>query len=112
MWLDHVGLQSIENSATAGLAARERWSTASPTPEQMFEFNSYDGGAVILHALRKTIGDDLFFAVLQRWVTENNGSSRTTADFIELANRVSDQDLTEFFSTWLFAETLPKRFPA
>ena len=111
MWLEHVGLQSIENSASAGLAAREHWSTASPSAEQMFQFNSYDGGAVILHALRKTIGDDQFFALLQTWVTENNGSSRTTHDFIELADRVAGRDLTEFFSTWLYADTLPNRFP-
>ena len=31
MWLDHEGLQSIEDSASAGLAAREHWSTASPS---------------------------------------------------------------------------------
>jgi aminopeptidase N len=111
MWLDHVGLQSIEDSASAGLAAREHWSTASPSAAQMFKFNSYDGGAVILHALRRTIGDDLFFALLRRWVIENNGSSPTTHDFIELANRVTGTDLTEFFTTWLYADTLPKQFP-
>jgi aminopeptidase N len=111
MWIDHVALQSIDNSASAGLAARQPWSSASPTAEQMFQFNSYDGGAVILHALRKTIGDELFFKVLQRWVIENNGSSRTTRDFIELATRVAGRDLTDFFSTWLFADILPTTFP-
>ena len=40
----------------------------------MFQVNSYDGGAVILHALRKTIGDDLFFTLLRQWVTDNNGA--------------------------------------
>ena len=33
--------------------------------DEMFGFNSYDGGAVVLHALRQTIGDDLFFTLLQ-----------------------------------------------
>ena len=60
--------------------------------------NSYDGGAVILHALRKTIGDDLFFTLLRRWVADNNGTSRTTEDFVALANKVAGQDLTEFFA--------------
>ena len=73
MWLDHVGLQPIEQSAESGLAARQVGATASPTAAELFGFNSYDGGAVVLHALRKTIGDDKFFALLQQWVATNNG---------------------------------------
>ncbi|MEP7203521.1 MAG: M1 family metallopeptidase [Ilumatobacteraceae bacterium] len=112
MWIDHVGLQTIEDSATAGLAAREQWSTASPRADQLFQFNSYDGGAVILHALRQTVGDDLFFSLLQRWVAQYNGTSRTTQDFVDLAALVVGRDLTDFFDTWLYAETLPMTFPS
>ena len=89
MWLDHEGSTPIENSALAGLASHETWSTANPTAEELFQVNSYDGGAVILHALRKTIGDDLFFALLRQWVTDNSGQSRTTEDFVALANTVA-----------------------
>ena len=112
MWLDHVGLRLIEDSATAGLATRMPGATASPTASSMFGYNSYDGGAVVLHALRKTIGDDLFFTLLQRWIADNNGSSRTTEDFVALAEQVSGQDLTEFFATWLYADVVPTTFPA
>jgi aminopeptidase N len=112
MWLDHVGLQPIEDVASAGLASRDPRSTAHPTTADMFTINSYDGGAVILHALRKTIGDDLFFALLRRWVTDNNGASRTTEEFVALANEVAGQDLTAFFATWLYADNVPATFPA
>jgi aminopeptidase N len=111
MWLDHLGSRSIDASALAGLANRAPWSTAGPTAGEMFQNNSYDGGAVILYALRKTIGDDLFFTLLRRWVTDNNGSSKTTQDFVALANQVSGQDLTKFFATWLYANVLPTTFP-
>jgi aminopeptidase N len=111
MWLDHVGMQLIEDSASAGLFSRESWSTATPTAAEMFEFNTYEGGAVILHALRKTIGDDHFFTLLSRWAADNNGASRTTDDFVALANQVAGQDLTEFFATWLYAVQLPRAFP-
>ena len=111
MWLDHLGLRTMEESSTAALAARQPGSTAAPSVAEMFAFNSYDGGAVILQALRKTIGDDRFFTVLRRWVADNSGSSRTTADFVALANKVAGQDLTEFFSTWLYADTVPTSFP-
>lgn len=112
MWFDHIGLQSIANSADSALTAREDGSTSAPTVAKMFGYNSYDGGAVILQALRKTIGDELFFTLLRRWVGDNNGLSRTTDDFVALANEVAGQDLTEFFSTWLYADTLPTKFPS
>lgn len=111
MWLDHVGLTTIDASAAAGLASHQKWSTANPTANEMFLVNSYDGGAAILHALRKTIGDDLFFALLREWVTDNTGQSRSTDDFVVLANKVAGQDLTKFFATWLYADTLPGAFP-
>jgi aminopeptidase N len=111
MWLDHEGLTSIDDSALAGLASHEAWSTANPTAEELFQVNSYDGGAVILHALRKTIGDDLFFTLLRTWVSDNSGQSRTTEDFVALANKVAGQDLTGFFATWLYADTLPAALP-
>ncbi|MGZ4763039.1 MAG: M1 family metallopeptidase, partial [Ilumatobacteraceae bacterium] len=99
MWLDHLGLRSMDDSSISALAARQPGETPAPTVDQMFTFNSYDGGAVILHALRKTIGDDLFFTLLRRWVSDNTGTARTTADFVALANKVAGRDLTEFFST-------------
>ncbi len=111
MWFDHLGLQTVEESATAALAVREHGSTAVPTAGEMFGFNSYAGGAVILHALRKTVGDDRFFTLLRRWVADNNGWSRTTDDFVALSNQVVGQDLTGFFATWLYADTVPRVFP-
>lgn len=111
MWLDHLGLQSMEQSSTSALASRQPGETAAPSVDQIFSFNSYDGGAVILHALRKTIGDDLFFTLLRRWVSDNTGKARTTADFVALASKVAGQDLTDFFSKWLYADVLPTSFP-
>ena len=111
MWLDHLGLQSMEQSSSSALAARQPGETPAPSVDQMFTFNSYDGGAVILHALRKTIGDALFFTLLRRWVSDNVGKARTTADFVALADQVAGQDLTDFFSKWLYAAVLPTSFP-
>ncbi|MGZ4766858.1 MAG: M1 family aminopeptidase, partial [Ilumatobacteraceae bacterium] len=103
--------RSMDDSSTSALAARQPGETPAPTVDKMFTLNSYDRGAVKLHALRKTIGDDLFFTLLRRWVSDNTGTARTTADFVALANKVAGRDLTEFFSTWLYADTLPTSFP-
>ena len=47
----------------------------------------------------------------RRWVAENNGESRTTEDFIALADEVAGTSLTDFFDTWLYADTPPSAFP-
>ena len=77
----------------------------------MFAYNAYDGGAVVLQALRLTIGDDAFFETLRSWVQDNLDTSRTTDDFIAHVEAVSGQQLDDFFQTWLYADILPVPFP-
>ena len=111
LWLEHVGYTTVDGSAEASLTNRFPGATGNPTTGDMFGTNSYDGGAVVLHALRLTIGDDNFFTLLQRWVAENVGESLVTSDFIALAEEVSGLDLGDFFDTWLFAAETPSVFP-
>jgi aminopeptidase N len=113
LWLDHIGLWDLEAQAEANLRMRQRPTepTGVPSRGNLFGYERYDGGAVVVHALRRLLGDDAFFELLQRWVGDNDGTSRTTADFIALAEDVSGQDLDEFFDTWLFADALPPEFP-
>jgi aminopeptidase N len=111
MWLDHVGDGKIDDLARAALSQRSSRSPADPTADQLFDTNSYDGGAVTLHALRRTIGDDAFFTLLRTWVQSNLGGTRTTDDFVALAAQVAGRDLGPFFATWLFAPTVPAKFP-
>jgi aminopeptidase N len=114
MWLDHVGIATLESQADDALATKEMFgegATATPDADELFGFNSYDGGAVILHALRLTVGDDIFFELLRTWVADNLGQSRHTEDFVELASKVAGTDLTDFFDEWLFAEVAPTEFP-
>jgi aminopeptidase N len=111
MWLEHVGDGTLEEYARNALKNRPQRSTGNPTADQLFDFDSYDGGAVVLHALRRTIGDDRFFTLLRTWVQSNLGQVRTTEDFEALATKVAGRDLTEFFATWLDATKPPRAFP-
>jgi aminopeptidase N len=111
MWFDHAGLQPIEAAAQQALVMRQGRSTADPTVGDLFGFNSYEGGAVVLYALRRTIGDDDFFRVLQTWVTDYHGMSCTSGGFVALAEQISGKDLTEFFDDWLYAVKVPNSFP-
>ncbi|MEQ1701507.1 MAG: M1 family aminopeptidase, partial [Ilumatobacteraceae bacterium] len=113
LWMEHIGMSSLSDEADFSLEYRQSGDgepTGSPSGD-LFGFNSYNGGAVVLHALRLTIGDDAFFALLQQWVATNDGESRTSADFIALAEQVSGQDLGQFFDDWLYADIPPADFP-
>jgi len=111
MWSDHIGIADLDATAMYELNYRSPGSSADPTADSLFGSNSYGGGAVVLHALRLTIGDDAFFELLTRWVAENNGESRTTEDFIALATDVAGKPLPQFFDEWLYAAMPPTEFP-
>lgn len=113
LWLDHADQQDLDNVAQQNLNIRQVTTepTGAPTSDNLFGYERYDGGAVVVHALRREIGDDAFFALLQHWVADNVGTSRSTADFIALAETTAGRDLTAFFDEWLFATSLPTAFP-
>ena len=111
LWLDKAGLGSLQTAADNALKSRGPGATGSPVVSQLFGPNVYEGGAVVLHALRRTIGDDAFFRTLQLWVSRNHGQSRTTSDFIALVSSESGRDLTSFFDTWLYASVVPTAYP-
>lgn len=114
MWLEETGYTTVGSEADAALLQRSLLGgspTGSPSADELFAYNSYEGGAVVLHALRATIGDELFFDLLRQWAADNTGESRTTADFIGLAETVSGEELDEFFDEWLFSAEVPSAFP-
>ncbi|MFN8023270.1 MAG: M1 family metallopeptidase [Acidimicrobiales bacterium] len=114
MWLEHLGFTTVDSEALNALGSRQGGfgdPTGSPTASSMFAYNAYDGGAVVLHALRRTIGDEAFFETLRTWAQDNYGTSRTSADFIAHVEAVSGQQLDDFFQTWLYADELPGSFP-
>jgi aminopeptidase N len=113
MWLDHAGFQPIDDVARETLARRQNGTHATGTPDipGLFGYAVYDGGAVVLHALRQTVGDATFFEILRTWVQSNIGTSRTSKDFIALSSRMAGIDLTLFFHDWLYADDLPHAFP-
>ncbi len=78
-----------------------------PGPENQFDFAVYARGAMTLHTLRLTVGEDAFFRILRQWAKEQAGGTVTTAEFIALAERVSGQQLDALFDTWLNTTTRP-----
>ena len=67
----------------------------------MFGSAVYERGALTLHALRLTVGDDAFVRILRTYLDRFGGKSASTADFVDVASEVAGHDLTAFFDTWL-----------
>ena len=76
LWLDHIGLWDLEAQAEANLRQRQSPTepTGEPTRGNLFGYERYDGGAVVVHALRGQLGDEAFFELLRRWVADNDGT--------------------------------------
>jgi aminopeptidase N len=88
-------------------ALKEDLVLADPGPELMFDDRVYKRGALTLHALRLTVGDDAFFALLKDWVAEHGGGSVTTDDFRAFAAERTGAELGELFDAWLIERELP-----
>jgi aminopeptidase N len=79
-----------------------------PGVAKLFDgFGVYTRGAMTLHALRTTVGDDIFKKILQRWVSAKLYATATIEQFIDLAIRVSGKDLHPLFTAWLFTGAKP-----
>lgn len=70
---------------------------------------SYNKGAMVLHMLRKKMGDIAFFQGLQDYLTNPNHAYAyaKTEDFIPIMESASGQDLTEFFNDWIYNQGYP-----
>ncbi len=78
-----------------------------PGPDLLFDGSVYVRGALTLQALRLTVGDGDFFKILRTWAKRQAGNAVVTAQFIELAEKISGQDLDALFDTWLYTPAKP-----
>jgi aminopeptidase N len=76
-------------------------------PESLFHPTVYDRGAMTLQALRVKIGEEAFFRTLRTWYAKYRYDNATTADFVEVAERASRQQLDQFFEIWLYTPGKP-----
>ncbi len=82
-----------------------------PGTDDLFGVGVYQRGALALHALRLTVGDDVFFRILREWVSRYQYKNASTEDFValtqEVARGVPVADLAELFDAWLYDEKVP-----
>ena len=113
LWSEREGLGTAQENFDAlyeGIPPDDPfWSLTigDPGPDALFDFAVYGRGAMTLHQLRLTVGDDDFFRILRLWARSQAGGNVTTAEFIRLAESVSGQQLDDLFQAWLFTSGRP-----
>lgn len=116
LWSEASGSESADARARAHheqLAGQDQDLLLSdPGPALMFDDRVYKRGALTLHALRLSAGDEAFFGLLQAWVAENLGGSVDTADFVALTAGRLGVEVGDLLNAWLHELPLPALPPA
>ncbi|GAA1647141.1 M1 family metallopeptidase [Georgenia ruanii] len=119
LWSPHAGgpdtdaLARTWHERLAGLD--EDLVLADPGPENIFDDRVYKRGALALHALRLTLGEEAFFALVRDWTDRFAGRSVTTADFRALAGEHAARSggerraeaVADLLTAWLDRPELP-----
>jgi len=112
LWSESSGRQS------ADWHARVHWNRlsrlpqdlvlADPDAQRMFDDRVYKRGALFLHALRVTFGDDAFFGLVREWTSRHRYGSVTTEDLVDLADELLGPAALGLADAWLNAPALPR----
>jgi aminopeptidase N len=110
MWAESRGVLDADAMALSQWRMLDTYGSVGPATvpqDDLFGASVYVRGGLTLHALRRTVGDDAFKAILREYYRRYAGVNATTAGFVAVANDVSGKDLSDFFDAWLYQEKLP-----
>jgi aminopeptidase N len=70
--------------------------------------NNYQKGAWVLHMLRGTLGDTVFFKGIRAYYLAHENGNASTEDLRAALEKASGVDLKEFFARWVYASGHPR----
>ncbi|WP_413758388.1 M1 family metallopeptidase [Streptomyces sp. MMBL 11-3] len=81
-----------------------------PDAAQISDSPVYERGAMVLHRIRQTVGDEAFRGILRGWATAHRHGTADTADFTAFVEaKAPDADFSEIWDDWLYGEGKPDR---
>jgi hypothetical protein len=75
---------------------------------QVFRALVYNKAAMVLHMLRRLLGDDQFFWGMRRFYSEWRFKKAGTDDFRAAMEATSGRDLAPFFDAWIHGANIPR----
>ena len=111
LWTEHLRGEDAMSDQIAGLHGALQsighFAISDPQESQLFGPAVYWRGGMVLHALRAQVGDEVLRGIFHTYFERYADGNVTTSEFIDLAEEISGQDLTELFDAWLFSVALP-----
>ena len=75
---------------------------------ELLNANSYQKGGWILHMLRRSVGDSIFWKGIRTYYDQYAGKNASSDDFRKVIEQVSGKDLKKFFNQWLYLPGYPQ----
>ncbi|MEU5975866.1 M1 family metallopeptidase [Streptomyces sp. NPDC047315] len=75
---------------------------APPSAEHVSDAPVYGRGAMVLHQVRREVGEEKFLALLKGWPERHRHGNASTRDFTSYAEEVSGRDLGKVWKVWLY----------
>jgi len=79
----------------------------NPAADHFGEGNVYDGPALLLREIQRTVGDQAFFAFARDWAQTQRNQSVDRAGFVRFLNQHTGHDFTALVDAWLDSPTTP-----
>ena len=77
-------------------------------PMQLFDAHIYEKGSLILHMLRRLLGEAEFWAVVAAYLKAFGQRTAQTEDLIAVIERVTGKNVEWFFDQWVFGAGYPE----
>lgn len=123
-WVERTGgyasyKSMINSDASSYMSSNPGWAISVPswdvtTPDANTLFNyaiTYCKGSCVLHLLRYTLGDTLFFRGIKAYATDTANfklKNATIPEFFAKMGSVAGQDLSWFYNAWIFQPNHPQ----
>jgi aminopeptidase N len=123
-WVERTGgytayKSMINSDASSYLSGNPGWAISVPswdvtTPDANTLFNfavTYCKGSCVLHLLRYTLGDTLFFRGIKAYATDTANfklKNATIPEFFAKIGSVAGQDLSWFYNAWIYQPNHPQ----
>ncbi|MDT7785235.1 MAG: hypothetical protein QOF58_3654 [Pseudonocardiales bacterium] len=112
LWLEKGGTNLDERYRGRVDELRTKSSFWAPKLYDMGKGNEfrgvYDKGIMAMHALRKQVGDDVFFKALQSWTSSHRNGNASWPEFENHFKQASGQNLDGFFAAWFRGSGIPE----
>jgi hypothetical protein len=76
--------------------------------DRIFRAVIYNKAAMVLHMLRRLVGDEAFFSGVRSFYEQWKFKKAGTDDFRRAIEKASGRDLNRFFESWIYGTAIPR----